>query len=171
MSFSRLFTPHQIRGLEIRNRIYSTGHQTIMAENGAPGERMAAYHEARARGGAGLIILESSRPYSDDVSEGYYVDSSTDACIPGYKMVADAVHKHGCQIFAQVNHGGRIAYMLDGMRQVHAASHEHRVCADIGAGLCPGFAEDSRSRSGWGGTGCQPRYVDGAVSESTHQFS
>jgi len=43
MSFSHLFTPHQIRGLEIGNRIYSTGHQTIMAENGAPGERMAAY--------------------------------------------------------------------------------------------------------------------------------
>jgi len=118
MSFSHLFTPHQIRGLEIGNRIYSTGHQTIMAENGAPGERMAAYHEARARGGAGLIIMESSRPYSDDVSDGYYIDSSTDACIPGYKMVADAVHKHGCKIFAQVNHGGRIAYMLDGMRQV-----------------------------------------------------
>jgi len=118
MSFTHLFTPHQIRELEIGNRIYSTGHQTIMAENGAPGERMAAYHEARARGGAGLIIMESSRPYSDDVSDAYYIDSSTDACIPGYKMVADAVHKHGCRIFAQVNHGGRIAYMLDGMRQV-----------------------------------------------------
>ncbi len=66
-----------------------------MAENGAPGERMAAYHEARARGGAGLIIMESSRPHDDDVSEGYYLDSSTDACIPGYKLVADAVHRHG----------------------------------------------------------------------------
>ena len=118
MSFKYLFTPHQIRGLEIRNRIYSTGHQTIMAEKGAPGERMAAYHEARARGGAGLIIMESSRPYADDVSAEYYIDSSTDACIPGYKMVADAVHKHGCKVFAQINHGGRIAYMQDGMQQV-----------------------------------------------------
>ena len=89
-----------------------------MAENGAPGERMAAYHEARARGGAGLIIMESSRPHDDDVSEGYYLDSSTDACIPGYKLVADAVHRHGCKIFAQINHGGRITYMHDGMQQV-----------------------------------------------------
>ena len=31
MSFKHLFTPHQIRGLEISNRIYSTAHQTIMA--------------------------------------------------------------------------------------------------------------------------------------------
>ena len=55
MSFNHLFSPHQIRGLEIGNRIYSTGHQTIMAENGAPGERMTAYHEARARGGCNVL--------------------------------------------------------------------------------------------------------------------
>jgi 2,4-dienoyl-CoA reductase-like NADH-dependent reductase (Old Yellow Enzyme family)/thioredoxin reductase len=118
MLFKHLFSPHEIRGLEIRNRIYSTAHQTILAERGAPGEKMAAYHEARARGGAGLIIMESSRPHSDDVSASYYIDASTDACIPGYKLVADKVHKHGCQVFAQINHGGRVTYSHDGMRLV-----------------------------------------------------
>jgi 2,4-dienoyl-CoA reductase-like NADH-dependent reductase (Old Yellow Enzyme family) len=123
MLFKHLFTSHQIRGHEIRNRIFSSAHQTILARGGAPSEDMAAYHEARARGGAGLIILESSRPYSDDVSASYYLDSSTDACIPGYRMVADAVHKHGCKIFAQINHGGRIAYSHEGMQMVsHAPS-------------------------------------------------
>lgn len=123
MSFKHLFTPHEIRGLEIRNRIFSTGHQTILAKGGVPSADMAAYHEARARGGAGLIIMESSRPYSDEVSEGYYLDSSTDACIAGYRRVAEDVHKHGCKIFAQINHGGRIAYLQDGMHRVaHAPS-------------------------------------------------
>ncbi len=100
MSFSRLFAPHEIRGQEFRNRIFSSAHQTILVRNGSPGMEMAAYHEARARGGTGLIILESSRPYSDDVSASYYIDSSTDACIPGYRMVADAVHKQGCKVFS-----------------------------------------------------------------------
>jgi 2,4-dienoyl-CoA reductase-like NADH-dependent reductase (Old Yellow Enzyme family)/thioredoxin reductase len=118
MSFKHLFSPHAIRGLEIRNRIYSTAHQTILAERGAPGEKMAAYHEARARGGAGLIIMESSRPHSDDVSASYYIDASTDDCIPGYKLVADKVHKHGCKVFAQINHGGRVTYSHNGMRLV-----------------------------------------------------
>jgi 2,4-dienoyl-CoA reductase-like NADH-dependent reductase (Old Yellow Enzyme family) len=54
MSFSHLFTPHQIRGHEIRNRIFSSSHQTILARQGSPSDEMAAYHEARARGGAGL---------------------------------------------------------------------------------------------------------------------
>jgi 2,4-dienoyl-CoA reductase-like NADH-dependent reductase (Old Yellow Enzyme family)/thioredoxin reductase len=118
MLFKHLFSPHEIRGLEIRNRIYSTAHQTILAERGAPGEKMAAYHEARACGGAGLIIMESSRPHSDDVSASYYIDASTDDCIPGYKLVADKVHKHGCKVFAQINHGGRVTYSHNGMRLV-----------------------------------------------------
>jgi 2,4-dienoyl-CoA reductase-like NADH-dependent reductase (Old Yellow Enzyme family) len=123
MLFGHLFTPHEIRGEEIRNRIFSSAHQTILARNGSPGEDMAAYHEARARGGAGLIIVESSRPYSDDVSASYYIDSSTDACIPGYRMIAEAVHKHGCKVFGQINHGGRIAYSHEGMHMVaHAPS-------------------------------------------------
>ena len=123
MSFSHLFTPHEIRGHEFRNRIFSSAHQTILVRSGSPGVEMAAYHEARARGGTGLIILESSRPYSDDVSASYYIDSSTDACIPGYRMVADAVHKHGCKVFGQINHGGRIAYTHEGMQIVsHAPS-------------------------------------------------
>ena len=83
MGFKHLFTPHEIRSLEIRNRIFTTAHQTILARNGSPSEDMAAYHEARARGGAGLIIMEASRPTSDDASAPYYIDASTDACIPG----------------------------------------------------------------------------------------
>lgn len=118
MSFKYLFTPHEIRGHEIRNRIFSTAHQTILAKNGAPDDDMAAYHEARARGGAGLIIVESARPYSDDVSHGYYIDASTDACIPGYQKVAKAVHQHGTKVFGQINHGGRIAYSHNGLRLV-----------------------------------------------------
>jgi 2,4-dienoyl-CoA reductase-like NADH-dependent reductase (Old Yellow Enzyme family) len=121
MSFNHLFTPYQIRGLEIKNRIFSSAHQTILARNGSPGEDMVAYHEARARGGAGLIIMESSRPAADDVSASYYLDSSTDACIPGYRMVADAVHKYGCKVFGQINHGGRITYTHDGMQIVARA--------------------------------------------------
>lgn len=118
MTFKNLFTPHEIRGHEIRNRIFSTAHQTILARNGVPTEDMAAYHEARARGGAGLIVMESSRPNSDEISSSYFIDSSSDDCIPGYRMVAQAVHRHGTKIFGQINHGGRITYAQDGLQRV-----------------------------------------------------
>ena len=60
MSFPHLFTPHKIRGLELRNRIFSSSHQTLLARDWCPTEEMVAYHEARAAGGAGLIVLESA---------------------------------------------------------------------------------------------------------------
>ena len=50
--FPNLFSPITIGKVEIRNRIFSTAHQTILARNGVPTDDMAAYHEARARGGS-----------------------------------------------------------------------------------------------------------------------
>ena len=51
--------PHLMSSLEIgpvtlRNRIVSTGHDTGMSDHGGlVGDRLLAYQEARARGGAG----------------------------------------------------------------------------------------------------------------------
>ena len=118
MSFKHLFTPHEIRGHEIRNRIFSTAHQTVLAEDGVPSDHLAAYHEARARGGVGLIVTEAARPYTDDAAHGYYIDASRDACIAGYRKIAEAVHRHGAKVFGQLNHGGRIAHSHNGLRLV-----------------------------------------------------
>ena len=60
-SFPRLFSPIRLRNTEIRNRILSTGHQTYLAKGGLPGEDFVAYHEARAKGGVGLIVVEAAR--------------------------------------------------------------------------------------------------------------
>jgi 2,4-dienoyl-CoA reductase-like NADH-dependent reductase (Old Yellow Enzyme family) len=66
--FPRLFSPLALRGHEIRNRILSTGHQTYLSEKGLPSAGFIAYHEARARGGAGLIVTEAAttafRPFA-----------------------------------------------------------------------------------------------------------
>ena len=51
----RLFTPIRIRDCEIKNRIVSTGHDTMMAMAGLPSAAMIAYQQARAEGGAGQI--------------------------------------------------------------------------------------------------------------------
>ena len=56
--FQKLFTPLNIRGVEIRNRIVSTGHDTTMITNGLINDRIIAYHKARAAGGVGLIVAQ-----------------------------------------------------------------------------------------------------------------
>ena len=55
--FPNLFSPVRINRIDIRNRIVSTGHQTVRVSDGIPNEAPAAYHAARAEGGAGLIAM------------------------------------------------------------------------------------------------------------------
>jgi 2,4-dienoyl-CoA reductase-like NADH-dependent reductase (Old Yellow Enzyme family) len=114
--YSHLFSPLTIRSTELRNRIFSTGHQTNMASDGRPTERMARYHEARAAGGAALIVTEAARMHETAFNEGAVIDVSTDACIDGFARMASLVQGHGAKIFGQLSHPGRVnARTLDGV--------------------------------------------------------
>ena len=105
--FPRLLSPLTLRGVTLKNRIVSTAHGTFMSEGGLPTPRIAAYQEARARGGVGLIIHEASSVHATAVAAGRYATCHTDACIPGYRAVADAVHRYGGVVFGQLYHPGR----------------------------------------------------------------
>ena len=117
--FKTLFSPLRLRQCEIRNRILSTGHQTYLAKNGLPSENMVAYHEARARGGAGLIIVEAARFHKSALSDSLELIVANDDCIEGYRKIADAVHRHGGKVFGQLSHSGRLSRrMRGGLRDV-----------------------------------------------------
>jgi 2,4-dienoyl-CoA reductase-like NADH-dependent reductase (Old Yellow Enzyme family) len=118
-SFPHLFSPLTIGPLTVKNRIFSTGHMTMMIDGGVPNDDFVAYHEARAAGGAGLIITEAARIHASSSVSGLAIDGSNDNCIAAYAKTADAVHGHGCAIFGQLSHGGRSAYGTnDGTRAV-----------------------------------------------------
>ncbi|MGO1120430.1 oxidoreductase [Rhodovibrionaceae bacterium A322] len=102
-----LFSPLAVGPVTLKNRIFSTGHMTVMLEDGVPSDRMAAYHGARAAGGAGLIIVEAARAHPSGDSGRPAIRAYEDACIPGYQKIAQACHPHGCRVFAQLSHPGR----------------------------------------------------------------
>ena len=101
-----LFSPLTIRGVTLKNRIFSTGHDTTLA-NGEVNDALVAYHEARARGGAALIITEVAAVHDTALYSGHTIRAYSDDCIPGYRRLADAVHTHGCKLFGQLFHPGR----------------------------------------------------------------
>jgi len=113
-AFRHLFSPLQLRSLEIRNRILSTGHQTYLAKGGLPSDDLVAYHEARARGGAGLIIVEAARFHASALSDSPELIVTSDDTIPGYQRMAEAVHRHGAKIFGQLSHSGRLSRRMSG---------------------------------------------------------
>ena len=55
-----LFSPLRVGPVELPNRIVSTAHQTTLVHERLPTDDFVAYHEARARGGTGLIVLEAT---------------------------------------------------------------------------------------------------------------
>ncbi len=120
--FANLFSPITIRGLTIKNRIVSTGHETAMAGEGGISEPMVAYHRARAAGGAGLIIIEGALVHESGVFVRHPIPAYSDDCIPGYRRLAEAVHAEGAAIFGQLFHPGReIIDSLDGSAPVSYA--------------------------------------------------
>ncbi len=118
-SYPRLFSPLTVRGHEIRNRILSTGHQTYLAKAGLPGEDFIAYHAARARGGAGLIVTEAARFHASSMTQSPDLVIASDDAIGHYARLADAVRAHGARIIGQLSHAGRVSRrMQNGMRGV-----------------------------------------------------
>ncbi|MFQ5558587.1 MAG: mycofactocin system FadH/OYE family oxidoreductase 2, partial [Acidimicrobiales bacterium] len=79
---------------------------TNYAEHGRPSARHVTYHEARARGGAGLIITEEHSVHPTDWPYEKMIHAFRDDVVPGYRAITDAVHRHGTPIFAQINHNG-----------------------------------------------------------------
>lgn len=117
--FPNLFSPLEIRGVEIRNRIFSTGHMTTLAERGRPGKDLAAYHAARAEGGAGLVIVEVATVHESASYTSDTINANDDECIPGYELIARSVHEYGCRVFGQLFHPGREMFEpLDGSQPV-----------------------------------------------------
>ncbi|MBN9271399.1 MAG: oxidoreductase, partial [Mesorhizobium sp.] len=118
-AYPHLFSPLDIRGHAIRNRILSTGHQTYLARGNLPGDDMIAYHEARAKGGVGLIINEAARFHASTLGEAPDLALLSDDAIPQYARLASAVHRHGAKLFGQLSHSGRVTRrMMNGMRGV-----------------------------------------------------
>ncbi len=105
--FPHLFASLVIGKHTFKNRIFSTGHMTVMLENGFPGDRMVAYHQARAKGGAGLIIIEAGRAHISGMSSRPAIHAFEDGCIAGYRRIVEACHPHNCKVFAQLTHPGR----------------------------------------------------------------
>ena len=103
--FPTLFSSLVVGPRTFRNRIFSTGHMTcLLGADMLPDDRFVAYHEARAKGGAGLIITEAAKVHESGGCRN--LNAASDACIAAYRRTAEAVHRHGCMIFGQLGHSG-----------------------------------------------------------------
>jgi 2,4-dienoyl-CoA reductase-like NADH-dependent reductase (Old Yellow Enzyme family) len=105
--FPNLFSPLTIGNMTIKNRIFSTGHDTMLPDHGLIGDRLVAYHQARAEGGAGLLVLQVAAIHESAHYTSHILTATSDDCIPGYRRIAEMCHANDCKVIAQLFHPGR----------------------------------------------------------------
>ena len=104
--FPYLFSPLQLRGKTLKNRITFGAHTANMSEDGLPGDRHLGYYRARAEGGAGMIVVEPVPVHRTGVlTRGNFLHED-DAVIPGFRRLTDACHEHGTVMIHQLYHVG-----------------------------------------------------------------
>src|SRR6185436_10169454 len=97
--------------MTLRNRIFMTPMgSNLAAADGTLGDRIKAYYEARAAGGAALLLMGSvSISWPLGSANANQVAVSDDKFIPGFADLAARVHRHGAKLALQLQHAGATA--------------------------------------------------------------
>ncbi len=104
-----LFSPYQLNGLTLKNRVVMSPMTRSRAlEGGVPNPLAIEYYTQRA--GAGLIITEATQVSPQGVGYVRTPGIHTKAQVEAWKKVTDAVHKADGKIFLQLWHVGRISH-------------------------------------------------------------
>ncbi|MEC8872962.1 MAG: oxidoreductase, partial [Actinomycetota bacterium] len=103
-----LLSPIRVGPLELRNRIVLPAMDQNVCNDGLVTDRLVVHYEERSRGGAGLLVLETSAvSYPHGATARHQPALSHDGVIPGLRRLGEAVHAHGSKLVVQANHHGR----------------------------------------------------------------
>ncbi len=106
----KLFTPHNIGSLVVSNRLVVPAMVSNFSSiDGYATDRYIAYHEAKAKGGWGLIITEDYPVAKGGKGNLLLAGLWEDGQIAGQKQLTDRIHNYQSKIVAQIYHAGRQA--------------------------------------------------------------
>ncbi|ABW19850.1 bile acid Fe-S flavoenzyme BaiCD [Alkaliphilus oremlandii] len=106
MIFHNVFSPIQIRGMKLKNRVVFPAMGTKMPGNDRyVTQQLIDYHVARAFGGNGLNFTEVCGVYGPSTPKSF-LGIYDDQYIPGLKNLTDAIHEAGGKAGVQLWQGG-----------------------------------------------------------------
>lgn len=151
--FRKLFSPIDLRGHTLRNRIVFGAHTTNMAVEGLPTERHAAYYAERAMGGAAMVVVEPMPVHAAAVLTRGNFRHGDDAVIPHFRKVTDAIKGNGAVAIQQLYHIGshgdqdnafHPAWSPSGMPSYHDSDGSHAMTEAEIEETITGFVEAAR---------------------------
>jgi len=105
-AYPNLFSPIDIGGVRLRNRVAHAAVVTRFVANGEATERLINYHANRARGGTGMIVTEPVAMISANRDPGR-LRAYDDAAMGSLQQLVEAVEQHDCRLLGQVQDPGR----------------------------------------------------------------
>jgi 2,4-dienoyl-CoA reductase-like NADH-dependent reductase (Old Yellow Enzyme family) len=112
--YEHLFSPLEVGPLTLKNRIVRSAHGTMLA-----GEKLIAYHEARAAGGVALSTLEATGVHRGAPS---LTPLYSDACIPFFRELMARMRPYGMAMFQQIYHSGSATRPKKSATQISASA-------------------------------------------------
>jgi 2,4-dienoyl-CoA reductase (NADPH2) len=110
--YPHLLSPITLAHVTLPNRVLMGSMHTGLEETG-DWARVAAFYEARAAGGAGLIVTGGMAPNREGGVFPGAAGLFSAADIANHRSVTDRVHAAGGRIAMQILHAGRYAYGKD----------------------------------------------------------
>jgi 2,4-dienoyl-CoA reductase (NADPH2) len=101
---ARLVDPVTLAGRRAPSRVLFGPHETNLGRGRALSTRHTAYYQARAAGGAGIVVTETASVHPSDWP--YERAPLAEWCGPGWAGVAAACHPHGTLVLAGLGHAG-----------------------------------------------------------------
>ena len=108
--YPTLFTPLDLGFTQLKNRVLMGSMHTGLEEEKNGFEKLAAFYEARAKGGVGLIVTGGISPNFRGRLAPFGSELSKPWHVAKHRKVTDAVHKHDSKICLQILHAGRYSY-------------------------------------------------------------
>lgn len=106
-----LLSTGRIGPMVTRNRVVMPAmDQNLCDDDGLLTEANIGHYVQRARGGVGLLIVETGAvAYPVGATSRHQPNLATDDAIAGFAELADRVHVHGAKVIAQLCHHGKTA--------------------------------------------------------------
>src|SRR5262245_49636546 len=106
---SKLFSPLEIRGVTLKNRIVVSPMCQYSSTDGFANDWHMVHLGSRAVGGASLVIFEATGVSPEGRITPFDLGIWKDEHIAGLKRIVDFVHSHGAVAGIQLAHAGRKA--------------------------------------------------------------
>jgi len=102
-----LAQPGKIGAMELKNRLVIPAMCTNYTYQGHFTDQAVYYYGLRAKGGAGLMIIEASATDYPSARSVLNNAISDDRYIPTLQKLTDEVHRYGTKVALQIMHSGR----------------------------------------------------------------